>query len=297
VNAQLAAGSPPPSTPPTQRAFQIPSPLGATRLYGVIGDPITQVQVPALLNRVFAERLVDAVMVPFHARAGDISVVLAGLKCFANLDGLLVTVPHKFAVLDHLDRASLDVELAGSANAVRREADGTWSGENFDGQGFVAGLKQAGHDPRGKSVALIGTGGAGVAIAAALLGSGVSCLRLTDILPARADGLARRLDDRWPGVVQVHATTELDGVEIAINATPIGLRDTDPLPFELDDLPRDAVVADIIMQPQETRLLQVATQRGFRIHHGIHMLTEQIPLYSRFFRIPSGRSCNSKDAA
>lgn len=297
MNAPLSAGDPPPSNPPTQPAVHMPSPLGATRLYGVIGDPITQVQVPALLNRVFADRRVDAVTVPFHARAGDISVVPTGLKRIANLDGLLVTVPHKFAVLDHLDRASLDVELAGSANAVRREADGTWSGENFDGQGFVAGLKQAGHDPRGKSVALIGTGGAGVAIAAALLGNGVSCLRLTDILPARADSLAKQLDDCWPGVVQAHATVELDGVEIAVNATPIGLRDIDPLPFELDDLPPDAVVADIIMQPRETRLLQAATERGLRIHHGSHMLTEQIPLYCRFFRIPSGRSCDPKDAA
>ena len=111
MNAPLSAGDPPPSNPPTQPAVHMPSPLGATRLYGVIGDPITQVQVPALLNRVFADRRVDAVTVPFHARAGDISVVPTGLKRIANLDGLLVA-------LSHISSRSLTI----STGRVRRRA-------------------------------------------------------------------------------------------------------------------------------------------------------------------------------
>jgi shikimate dehydrogenase len=261
---------------------EIVIPRGTTRLFAVLGDPVTQVQAPELMNELFAAARVDAVMVPVHVRPNDLDSVLKGLKRIANLDGILVTIPHKFDVCRHVDHLSPVVELTGSANALRREPDGSWSAENFDGQGFVVGLKKAGYDPRGKQVALLGAGGAGASIAAA---AGVASLAMTDVSPERLEQLAQRLASRWPGQVRVSSTPVLSGVDIAINATPLGLRPDDSLPFDPSLLQSGAVVADIIMKPAETRLLQAAAQHGLPIHHGIHMLTEQIDLYRQYFRI------------
>jgi shikimate dehydrogenase len=181
-------------TPPV-----IPSPRGTTRLYAVVGDPVAQVQAPAMLNRLFSESAIDAVMVPVWARPEDFAIVIERLKAIGNLDGMLITIPHKFTIRAHVNRVSPMVELSGAINAVRREADGGWRGENFDGFGFVAGLSRSGFDPRGKTVALVGAGGAGSAIAAALMEAGTAQLLLTDVVREKADRVADRLARHWFG--------------------------------------------------------------------------------------------------
>ncbi|MEU0744482.1 ThiF family adenylyltransferase [Streptomyces sp. NPDC006134] len=256
---------------------------GTTRLYAVLGDPVAQVQAPALLNPVLAELHRDAVVVPVHVRPQHLETVVRGLQRVANLDGMFVTVPHKAAVRRLADRCGATVGIVGSANVLRREADGGWLAENFDGSGFVAGLVGAGHEPQGGRAALVGAGGAGSAIAAALLAAGVDRLCVYDTDTVKLSGLVARLDVRWPG--RVHALTgpHLRDVDIAVNATPLGLRADDPLPFPLEPLPPGCVVADIIMKPRETRLLREAAARGHRIHHGIHMLEGQLNSYRAFF--------------
>ncbi|CAO3440801.1 shikimate dehydrogenase family protein [Azospirillum endophyticum] len=260
-------------------------PKGSTRLFGVLGDPVVQVMAPTLMNELFAERNVDAVLVPIQVAREHLASVLESLKRIGNLDGLLVTVPHKFSVCDHLDHLGEAAALAGSANALRREPDGTWTGENFDGVGFVRGLQAAGRDPSGARVSLIGAGGAGVSIAAALLVAGAASLSITDLDPGRMDGLVRRLAAKWPGRVQASAEAN-EACDIIVNATPLGLRESDPLPFHVATLAPDVLVADIIMKPAKTRLLEAATARGLAVHPGIPMLVEQVELYRRFFRIP-----------
>lgn len=266
--------------------FQLPCPTGATRLFAVIGHPIAQVQAPALMNRLFVDRRVDAVLVPIEAAPADFPVMIEGLKRIANLDGILVTIPHKFAACGHADHLGEAARLAGSANALRREADGTWAADNFDGVGFVRGLVAAGHDPRGKAVSLVGAGGAGASIAPALLTHGARLLVLSDVSEKRAGQLAARLEAKWPGRVRVASAPVAAESDILINATPVGLREDDPLPLDLGAARADTVVADIIMKPAETRLLKAAAARGLRVHYGIHMLNEQIELYRQFFRIP-----------
>lgn len=264
-------------------ALLIPSPTGTTRLYAVVGDPIAQVQAPTLLNRLFAERGIDALMLPVQAGAADFATVIEGLKRIGNLDGLLITVPHKLAVAAHADEQSLTVALTGSSNALRRQADGRWLADNFDGAGFVAGLRHAGRDPEGWRVALFGSGGAGSAIAVALLQAGIDRLDLFDVDQARAARFAARLEQYWPGQVHVLEAARPGEVELAINATPIGMRPDDPLPFDLEGLAPRTLIADIIMKPAETRLLQSAAARGHAVQPGIHMLSSQLGLYRQFF--------------
>ncbi|MGW4057233.1 shikimate dehydrogenase family protein [Amycolatopsis sp. NPDC004747] len=256
---------------------------GTTRLYVVLGDPVTQVQSPGLLNPLFAELAVDAVLVPVHAPAPDLARIVAGLQAVANLDGIFVTVPHKAAVAGLADRCSPVVAITGSANALRREADGRWYAENFDGTGFVAGLVEAGHDPRAKKLSLAGAGGAGSAIAAALLAAGADRLAVCDPDTAKLAALRARLEAHWPGRTAVSAEPDTAGADIVVNATPLGLRPGDPLPFRPDELAPRSVVADIVMKPRETRLLREAAALGHRVHYGIHMLEGQLNAYRAFF--------------
>ncbi|MFB7469352.1 shikimate dehydrogenase family protein [Kitasatospora sp. NPDC056184] len=258
---------------------------GRTRLFAVLGDPVSQVRAPALVNPLFAATGVDAVLVPVHAPAGRLDEVVRGLKATANLDGLLVTVPHKLAMCAHADELSPTAALLGSTNALRREPDGRWYGDNFDGTGFVRGLAAQGHDPAGRRVALAGAGGAGLAIAAALLAAGVARLTVSDPDRGRLDALLARLGTDRPGRVAAAPGPPPDS-GLAVNATPLGLDPADPLPFDPALLPPDALVADIIMTPAETPLLRTAAALGRPTHPGIHMLTEQIPLYREFFRLP-----------
>ncbi|MFB7125495.1 shikimate dehydrogenase family protein [Kitasatospora sp. NPDC056273] len=276
---------PTPDAPTPDAPAARPPISGRTRLFAVLGDPVAQAKAPALLNPLFAASGVDAVLVPVHAPADRLDEVVRGLKAVANLDGLLVTVPHKLAMCGHADELSDAAALLGSTNALRREPDGRWYGDNFDGAGFVRGLAAAGHHPAGLRVALAGAGGAGLAIAAALLAEGAAALTVTDPDGGRVDALLERLGTRWPGRVAA-APRPPAGVDLAVNATPLGLDPADPLPFDPAPLAPGALVADIIMTPAETPLLRTAAALGLATHPGIHMLAEQLPLYRSFFRLP-----------
>nr|WP_253267728.1 shikimate dehydrogenase [Streptomyces asoensis] len=265
---------------------------GTTRLYAVLGDPVTQVQSPGLLNPVFAGLGIDAVLVPVHVRRDDLVDVVRVLRCVGNLDGLFVTVPHKVAAAQLADRRSRTVETTGSANALRREPDGAWLAANFDGSGFVAGLVGAGHSPRGRKVALVGAGGAGSAIAAALLTAGVDSLSVSDPDGPSLTALVDRLAEHWPGRVRAAPEPPLHDSDIAVNATPLGLRPDDPLPFSPHALPPGSVVADIIMKPRETPLLREVAAQGHQVHHGMHMLTGQMDSYRTFFGLGVPRTAD-----
>ncbi|MEU9143430.1 shikimate dehydrogenase [Streptomyces sp. NPDC048349] len=256
---------------------------GTTRLYAVLGDPIAQVQAPTLMHPIFASLGIDAVVVPVHARPENLEHVVRGLQRVENLDGMFITVPHKVAVRRLADRCGPTVDIVGSANVMRREADGSWLAENFDGSGFVAGLVGAGHDPRGRRAALVGGGGAGSAIAAALLAAGVDRLEVYDWDTGKLRALVARLEARWPGRVSALDEPRLRDVDLAVNATPLGMHAGDPFPFPLDSLPKRCVVADIVMKPRETRLLRQAAALGHPVHHGIHMLEGQLNSYRVFF--------------
>ena len=256
---------------------------GTTRLYTVLGDPVAQVRSPAMMNPLFARLGIDAVLVPVHVTPDHLASVVGGLRRVGNVDGIFVTVPHKVAVVGLADRCSPMVAITGSANALRREADGSWYAENFDGSGFVTGLVGAGHDPKGSRVALVGAGGAGSAIAAALLAAGADRLSVCDPDTAKLGGLRARLDARWPGRTAVSTAPRLAGADIVVNATPLGLKPDDPLPLRPELLPAGSVVADIIMAPKETRLLREASALGHHVHYGLHMLDGQLDSYRAFF--------------
>ncbi|ROO59744.1 shikimate dehydrogenase [Micromonospora sp. Llam0] len=256
---------------------------GETRLYAVLGDPVRQVRAPGLLNPLLAASGRRAVVVPVHVRAAALPEVFRGLRDIINLEGLFVTVPHKTAMADLADRLSPAASRIGAANVVRRDADGRWTGDNFDGVGFVRGLENAGHTVEDVAVWMAGAGGAGCAVAAAVLGAGARAVAIHDVDAARTAELVARLERHFPGRARVAGPADVTAAGLVVNATPLGLREEDPLPLDPHLVAAGTVVADIIMEPRVTPLLRAAADRGLAVHHGIHMLECQVDLYREFF--------------
>ncbi len=260
---------------------------GETRLYVVIGDPIRQVRSTALYNKIAAEKGVDAVFVPVQFAAENFEAAIAGLRTFRNLAGVIPTIPHKTRMLSVVDEAAPRARMIGAVNSVRVEPDGRWIGEAFDGVGYVEGLKAKHRDPRGKSVQLVGLGGAGASMAFALAEAGVSRLRIFDVDRGKAervrDGLARHYSEL---PVELGPVAPED-VDIVANATPLGMRPDDPLPVDPNSLRSGQLVTDMIMAPQVTPLLQAAEKRGCPIHVGYEALLGQAQANAAFFGLVS----------
>ncbi|TGD99019.1 shikimate dehydrogenase family protein [Methylobacterium nonmethylotrophicum] len=263
---------------------------GHTRVFGILADPIHQVKAPQGLNRIMAERGVDGVMVPFHVASADLATVLTGLRAVKSFGGAIVTVPHKTAIVPLLDAVSDAARLVGAVNAVRREPDGRLVGEILDGAGFVAGLRAAGHDLRGRSAYLAGAGGAANAIAFALAEAGIARLTVHNRTAARVEDLFGRLRRLFPDLPLASGDPDPTGHDLVVNATSLGLRPDDPLPLDASRLAPGQRVAEIIMQPAETRLLREAAARGCRTHPGLPMLEGQLALMADFLgMVPPAR--------
>jgi len=257
----------------------------ATKVFGIVGDPIDQVRSPMIFNSLFRERVVDAVMVPLHIRPSDFSQSLGALLLIENVAGLIITVPHKVQAASCLSGglASSRVAVAGAANALRRTVGG-WEGDLFDGEGFAKGMEAAGYVIKGKNCAIVGCGGAGSAIALALLDREIAQLSIWDTQRSRSEVLAARI--RTLHRTQVEIREPKKGDDIVVNATPLGMAPTDPQPFSVDELQSDVLVAEVIMKPVRTKLLIRAAELGFKTLEGRHMLDHQVEAIWDFFRLP-----------
>ncbi|MDE2516546.1 MAG: shikimate dehydrogenase [Rhodospirillales bacterium] len=261
---------------------------GRTRLLGIVGDPIAQVGSPAICNPHLAAAGIDAVLIPFHVPAARFEAVLPGLLGLANLDGLLITIPFKTRVLAYAARLGPVAQAVGAANALRREADGSWTAEMFDGAGLLGALAGLGIDPAGRAVLLLGAGGAGAAIAVSLARAGVARLGIHDLDAARAAALAARVMRHAPGCAAERAAPIAAGYDLLINATPVGMAASDRLPAALGPLAGLQGVVDIVPYPPITRLMEEAGAAGCRVAGGQAMIAGQADAVLRFFGMPIG---------
>jgi shikimate dehydrogenase len=156
-------------------------------------------------------------------------------------------------------------------------------GDQFDGAGFVRGIQRKGFDPRGRRVLITGTGGVGSAIAASLAAAGVAEMVLHDAQPASAEGLAARLREHHPALHAAVGTNDPAGFDLIVNATPLGMRDGDPLPFDMARVAPQTMVGEVVMRQDVTPLLAAALARGCTVQPGKDMLFEMIPAYLEFF--------------
>lgn len=280
----MPASSTPQSKPLTRWPEIMNEITGHTKIFGILADPIHHVKTPQRINQLFNERRIDGVMVPIHVKSDALSQVVQGLREMHNLGGFVVTVPHKTAMVELCDDVTPDARQIGAVNVVRRTPDGRLLGAMLDGDGFVAGLRKEGIDPAGCSAYLAGAGGAASAIAFALARAGVIRLTIANRTTDKVQQLIDRLSVLCPALQLDIGTDDPSNHDIVINGTSLGLHAGDPLPLDVQKLAPAQVVAEIIMQPAQTPLLQAAKARGCRIHFGAPMLDAQIELMATFMR-------------
>ncbi len=203
-----------------------------------------------IYNPWFVDQQVDVKVVPMGVRP-ELRHVIPPLFWMTNIIGALVTMPHKIATCDLVQRLSPTAAIAGACNAIRREADGSLSGDMFDGEGFVLGLRK-GFNPQGTRALVVGSGGVGSAIAASLAAAGVSALTLYDTRPEVAHALAGRLHQHYPQLDITLMQPDPAGHELVVNATPLGMKASDPLPLDVDHL-TSAWVGEVVMTQEYTR--------------------------------------------
>lgn len=254
---------------------------GKTRVHALIGAPIAQVLAPGWLTERMAKAGYDGVLVPLHIEKDNLDTALPVLKAMPNLDSILITLPHKFGAVAHCDRLSDRARVLGAVNAMRREADGGWFGDNFDGAGLTAGILKTGKTIAGKSIFMVGAGGAGSSIAVSMLEEGARHLTFHDINAAHQQVLLEKLQAAYPGRVSVASDVPKD-CDIVVNATSAGLTESDPVPVDPAQLAPSMIAADVITDPVPTRFLAAAQKIGCFTRDGTHMLDGQIGLLFNF---------------
>jgi shikimate dehydrogenase len=253
-----------------------------TRLFFIFGSPIAHVRAPVVWSTLMKRCGVNALMLPADVDADRFDTALAGIKGMANVDGAIFTMPHKFAAMKHADVLSARAQRIGSINLLRRCGDGSWEGDNVDGAGFVEGIRADGIRLQGAHVYLHGCGGVGRSIGWSLAMEDIARLTLFDLDATRAHALAEVIRQDSKAHIEV-GEPDMREIDLAINASPIGLNASDALPFSVDRLPAHAAVADVIMDPRMTALLNAASARGLKVHHGRNMMNHAMPVAASFF--------------
>lgn len=244
---------------------------GTTRLFPIIGDPIRYVESPVRLTRTFGERGHNGICFPLQVPADDLDAVLTGLGAAQNVDGILVTMPHKFTAFAHCTTSSERARMLGVVSVIRRNPDGSWHGDMLDGIAFVKAQIDHGAQPEGARVLLVGAGGAGSAIAIALLEAGVRELIIHDADDARAATLLDLLSHLGEGRVSA-GPADPTGCDLVCNATPLGMEEGDPLPVDAALLTSSMFVGDVIAGHGLTPFLRAAEAAGCQTANGGDMV-------------------------
>lgn len=252
---------------------------GKTRLYGIIGDPIEQVKSPEILTAIFRARGRNAIMLPFHVMPDKFDDTMRGIMALKNLDGIVATIPYKLRLVKFIDKLYPSGKRIGAVNATRREKDGSWSGDMFDGQGMVRALHGNGFDVKGKRVMMSGAGGVGSAIADALAAAGVKTLLINDVDEKKANELAATVSRNHGHKDVRFSQPTLEGIDLFANATAVGM-DGNGMAANFGKIDPGIFVFDVITH--DTPLLAFARQCGCRSLGGLPMTKAQADLVVDF---------------
>jgi len=242
-----------------------------------MGQPVAGNPTQYMMEKAFADASLDWRYLTLEVSAERLADGMRGLRGM-GFRGANFTIPHKIAVIQHLDELSEAARLMGAVNCVKRVGD-KLVGENTDGKGFVESLRTL-VDPDGKRVVVLGAGGAARAIAVELALQGVSSMEIVNRTPDRGEPLAKLIAEEvgkpcefthWVGDYEV-----TEGTDILINATSIGLGDSDAtVPIDAETLHSKMIVADVVFNPPDTQFLQTAQELGCRTLDGLGMLVNQ----------------------
>jgi 3-dehydroquinate dehydratase/shikimate dehydrogenase len=252
-----------------------------TRVFGVVGHPLTATASPGFFNRVFSAENIDAVYVPFPADSIDSFLKLAGT---IGLEGVSVTVPYKEAVLEHLASQSQMVESVGACNTIVHSTNG-WIGYNTDTLGFSDSLLEFTGKPnlKGKRITIVGAGGVARAVAAEVHRLKGNAL-IVNRTAARARELAAPYKFAWGGL-DTRGVEQMEKFQdIIIQTTSVGMEpDTEGDPLEEYHFSGRELVMDLIYKPERTRFLKRAIRAGCKVQNGYDMLLRQARYQYRYF--------------
>jgi len=242
-----------------------------------MGQPVAGNPTQFMMEKAFAAAKLEWRYLTLEVPPENLAAAVAGMKAM-GFSGGNFTIPHKVAVIEHLDELSQAAELMGAVNCVHH-VDGKLIGDNTDGKGFVESLREI-TDPAEKQVVILGAGGAARAIAVELALAGVAQITIVNRTAERGQALVDLLNERANVAASL---VELEGMyavpeetEILINATSVGLGDADAvLPIQVDTLFKGLVTADVVFNPPETRFLRDAQEQGCQILDGLGMLVNQ----------------------
>lgn len=237
-----------------------------TRLYGVIGDPVSHSLSPVMHNAAFEAIGYNGVYVAFHVK--NIKDAVSGIRAL-NIQGASVTIPHKVTVMGHLDEIEVKAKQIGAVNTIVNR-EGHLFGYNSDCEGAIRALGEA-TPIQGKRVLLLGAGGAARAIGFGIREEGGD-LTILNVIQEEGEILARDLGVNY---FPLESYRDFD-CDILINATPVGMTpQREAMPVSADFLKKEMVVMDIVYNPLETRLLKEAAKRGCKTVDGVSMFVYQ----------------------
>lgn len=249
-------------------------------LVGAFGDPIAENPTGVMQEAAFAALGLPWRYQLIQVHRGDLEAAIDGIRAM-NFQGINLTIPHKVEVLKYLDEVSPDAALMGAVNTVRRAGD-RLIGENTDGKGFLRSLREdAGLDPAGKRVVVLGAGGAARAVTVELALAGAAHITLVNRTPGRGQELAALLNQKTPvkaDFVPWEGTYALPmDTDVLVNATSIGLYPNvnDRPDVAYATITPNMTVCDVIPNPPRTPFLKEAEARGARALDGLGMLVYQ----------------------
>jgi shikimate dehydrogenase len=248
---------------------------GKTKVTGLFGYPVEHSLSPAMHNAAFEHLNLDYCYVTFSVRPDLLGDAVKAIRAL-SLSGVNVTVPHKENVIPFLDEISEEASFIGAVNTIKNN-NGKLTGYNTDGKGFMQSLSETGIDIRGKKILIVGAGGASRAIGYYLCKE-ASEVHLFDVDDKKANSLKEHLNKlKWnvslAGARSVKDKDFFSGIDIIINATPLGLKPDDPMPVDITLIKNSHVVCDLIYK--ETPLLREANKIGCKTMDGLGMLLWQ----------------------
>jgi shikimate dehydrogenase len=259
-----------------------------TRVFALIGNPVSHSMSPAIHNSAFVELGIDSIYVAFQVE--DVKSALAGMRALDNFRGMSVTIPHKIEVMQYVDEIPDVDRHIGSINTVVKE-DGKLIGFNTDGPGALKAIVDAGVELAGKNVLMLGAGGAARAIAFTLAKKGgIGKLVLLDINEEFLSQLGGDLKNGTdveivPGALNPDAIEEhMASADLIINCTPVGMHPNEDATLVDEELFRPGqIVFDVVYNPLETKMLRQARARGLKVIQGVEMFINQAILqFERF---------------
>ena len=256
-------------------------------LAGVMGDPVMHSRSPKLHNYWLAKYGLTGTYVPLAIRAEHLRAALRSLPAL-GFSGCNLTIPHKEAALDIVDKLDPLARRIGAVNCVVVVPDGSLEGRNHDAFGYIESVREAQPDWRADTgpIVVIGAGGGARAVLVSLVEQGAREIRLVNRTLARGKALAAELGGPIRPLSWEQREAALEGAAMLINATHQGMLGQPPLDLALDRLPVSALVSDIVYIPRETALLAAARRRGNATVNGLGMLLHQArPAFHAWFGI------------